>query len=362
MALHLKMKWLLGVLPLAALTLSAALSPPSTPGSVMLQSRQLAVAPPAQSHPHPTGMFHGWFVNGTTGWMVTVDHGRHILSRTDNGGNSFVRQLDIGPTRLSQRDISFVDENTGFLGLPVLGSADITAFAMLATTDGGTSWARRSVPRQGALGGLDFITKYEGWILEVSPTLKEIVSHTADGGSSWTTCSQVGLESGDHLEGIRFTDPLHGWISGWSNNSGLPVYYETGDGCSSWSRRVVDPGWNAVQHRVLVVDPPVVGAGGDIVGILSSVVGSDRKRMDLYSRSSSGSTWSFTASSEAMTVPALTTTGIVVSYAGRTLYASDFVDSRIGFAESVPSDSSRRVLLTTHDAGLTWSVASFLDS
>jgi photosystem II stability/assembly factor-like uncharacterized protein len=182
----------------AALVLSAAAS------SVIGQRGWIAtrIAPPGQD------LNTVFFLDSKRGW-VGGDNG--FLSRTDDGGHSWVQQ--IVATKDAINDIYFRDKEAGFL---------IAGNAIFATRDNGTRWTevRRFLPIEfdGAeveLYSVRFSSKKRGWVVgSVSRrdrVVDSILLNTENGGESWT---RQRAPSRLELIHIDFANDKRGWIVG----------------------------------------------------------------------------------------------------------------------------------------------------
>src|SRR6266511_672909 len=124
-----------------------------------------------------------YFLDSKRGW-VGGDNG--FLSRTDDGGRSWVRQAVT--TTAAINDIYFRDNEDGVL---------IAGNTIFATTDSGSRWseARRFLPSEfdGAtveLYSVRFPSKKKGWVVgsvsKQDRVVNSILVYTADGGATWT--------------------------------------------------------------------------------------------------------------------------------------------------------------------------------
>ena len=149
-----------------------------------------------------------FFLDDKRGW-VGGDNG--YLSRTDDGGHSWVQQvLD---TKDAINDIYFRDKEAGFL---------IAGNAIFSTRDNGTRWTevRRLMPTEfdGAdveLYSVRFSSKKRGWVVgSVSKrdrVVDSILLKTENGGESW---QRLRAPSRLELIHIDFANDKRGWIVG----------------------------------------------------------------------------------------------------------------------------------------------------
>lgn len=149
-----------------------------------------------------------YFLDNKRGW-VGGDNG--FLARTDDGGNSWVKQTV--DTADAINDIYFRDKETGFL---------LAGSALFSTRDDGARWTevRRFLPREfdGAdveLYSVRFPSKKKGWVVgSVSKNdrvIDSILLATEDGGETWR---RQRAPSRLELIHIEFANEKRGWIVG----------------------------------------------------------------------------------------------------------------------------------------------------
>ncbi len=333
-----------------------------------------------QSRTHPTGFFNGWFVSPKVGWAVmTSGVGGAALGRTIDGGIHWTPQLTLEYPHLLQRDMSFLDQNNGFVavGVPTNGHLESR---LMATTDGGDHWTARSLPA-GLVSGLDFVSPTRGWAL-TSQAATMAVYRTDDGGATWQNCASPAGSSGDralvHLEGVRFSNGQLGWVAGWVSSMAevSVLYLVTNDGCKSWQTS-----WSGVGKQssgnleVMYVDLPQAVGGRFASAVvtrelntgvyqlwrISSPTGLSQWKPDRTpDRSRTLPAWSPVGHSHSAIITNGTVSAGLPSAptlgASSAVMAIQFVDSSTGFAEVAVATSTR--LMATHDGGTTWGLVS----
>jgi len=187
------------------------------------------------------------FVNPATGWIVAElsNHDFAVLHTTD-AGSSWTRQLrgtggDMGEYA------RFFDSRNGVLVL--LGPQAV----MFQTGDGGKTWSRDELQAGGGhVVSADFIDARHGWLLvqvsNLAGPVTEALYRTADGGATWLDVGEP-VQAPDTAVRAVFADPLHGWL--YSLSSG-PFAYSTADGGTTWRRVPLPPspgGWPAAPAR-----------------------------------------------------------------------------------------------------------------
>ncbi|HJU93919.1 MAG TPA: YCF48-related protein [Pyrinomonadaceae bacterium] len=167
-----------------------------------------------------------YFLDSKRGW-VGGDNGH--LSRTDDGGQSWVRQA-VGTTA-AINDIYFRDKEAGFL---------LAGNAIFVTRDNVSAWtqARIFLPEEfeGAdveLYSVRFSSKKKGWVVgsisKRERVIDSILVYTDDGGETWR---RQRAPSRTELIHIDFVSDKRGWIVG----EGGTILF-TRDGGASWTRQ-----------------------------------------------------------------------------------------------------------------------------
>lgn len=111
--------------------------------------------------------------------------------------------------------VDFVDPSHGWA---VGKSGEI-----IATSDGGRTWASQTSGTTEDLEGVSFVDRQHGWIVGEGGTILA----TSDGGEHWAAQTSGTTEI---LYGVRFNDATHGWAAGSGH-----VLLKTTDGGSTWA-------------------------------------------------------------------------------------------------------------------------------
>ena len=167
-----------------------------------------------------------FFLDDKRGW-VGGDKG--FLSRTDDAGRSWVRQLV--DTTYGINDIYFRDKEAGFL---------IAGNAIFGTRDTGNRWTelRRFLPREfdGAeveLYSVRFSSKKKGWVVgsvsKGETVIDSILLFTDNGGETW---QRQRAPSRLELIHIDFENDKRGWIVGAAG-----TILATTDGGQTWTKQ-----------------------------------------------------------------------------------------------------------------------------
>jgi photosystem II stability/assembly factor-like uncharacterized protein len=169
-----------------------------------------------------------YFLDSKRGW-VGGDGG--FLSRTDDGGQSWVRQT-VG-TSAAINDIYFRDKEAGFL---------LAGNSIYVTRDNGTAWTQSRIFLPEEFEGADvelysvrFSSKNKGWVVgsisKRERVIDSILVYTDDGGETWR---RQRAPSRTELIHIDFVSDKRGWIVG----EGGTILF-TRDGGASWTRQNV---------------------------------------------------------------------------------------------------------------------------
>ncbi|MEI7896368.1 MAG: YCF48-related protein [bacterium] len=172
---------------------------------------------------------HGWISGTYSGLIRTVDGGAswHVLSHNVSQNISF----DI---------VRFVNPDTGF----VAGNQNFNQTGILKkTTDGGINWTNVSFPAEiNGIGGLEALSANELWIgarnrIYSVNGMATRIYHTLDGGVTWTSTDLM-YNTGSEINGIKFTDPLHGRVLCSER------MFTTGNGGIDWQEHLVSYDWS----------------------------------------------------------------------------------------------------------------------
>lgn len=186
-------------------------------------SQPVEIDAPARLPHLPRVDLHRAFFRGLNGWVV-CDLG--LILHTQDGGMSWQRQDNVNwdppIVGLRQRTarilnaVTFIDAKRGW----AVGEVGL----LLATSDGGISWAAQEPGTSEALKGVHFVNATRGWAVGDQHTLLA----TSDAGRTW---SRVPLkpESDTALYAVVFVDETTGFIAG---ESGLLL--ETRNAGASW--------------------------------------------------------------------------------------------------------------------------------
>jgi photosystem II stability/assembly factor-like uncharacterized protein len=139
---------------------------------------------------------------------------------------------------------------------------------LLATSDGGATWYKRTLPTEKTIFGIDFASADEGWAVGIDG----LVMHTKDAGRTWEV--QHGNPEPATIDELAFTDALKNpglYAVSVVGRTGI-VVGDTGtlllssDGGRTWERRVLPDRERYTWMRAVSLTPDargvVVGAKG----------------------------------------------------------------------------------------------------
>ena len=237
-----------------------------------------------------------YFIDSKRGW-VGGDGG--FLSRTDDGGQSWVRQ-SVG-TNAAINDIYFRDKEAGFFlaGNSIFvtrdngstwthskifspeefDNADVELYSLrfsskkkgwavgsvskrdrvvdsvlVYTDDGGETWRRQRAPSRLELIHIDFVSDKRGWIVGDGGT----ILFTRDGGQSWTK-QNSGVNG--TLYHIDFRNDKNGWVVGEHG-----TLLRTSDGGETWMPAATNVNVTLLSVQFLNDDDGwAIGRGGTIL-------------------------------------------------------------------------------------------------
>lgn len=270
------------------------------------------------------------FLSSREGWAIGSDPNRgDFLLQTTDGGDTWKQKY---PAQEPTVDFSFVDGETGF-GLGELGDPN----ALLKTADGGRSWDEVfSFSGQYHAERVSFISPGEGWVLALQVDSAEggntqTVLHTADGGKTW---NRAGTFAGYAEAGyFRFFDSENGIAV---QEAAKSTVSRTRDGGKTWSTS--SPEDSGGEDLFAFLSPSSGWKAGNLTD-----GGSTRIRLSRTAEDD----LSFSAPADAVSDAACRAIALLSDRRG------------IMLAEKTDSTGGRMELLTTQDAGETWSPHPF---
>ena len=258
-----------------------------------------------------------------------------LLYHTADGGLTWT----ISSTPFSGGDLSFIDENNGWMLADLGVGAGSNAVAVFQTTDGGATWIQRytndpNLPDAGdslPLGGLkadlvplDMQTAWVGGVVYSPGTI--YLYRTDDGGQNWTQVSLELPEGAENFElgidedQVQFVSAEDGFlVVRMSGDSTQTAVYITNDGGDTW------------QLTPTLI--PNAGAS-DFLSAEEAIIYNGEQ---FYLTRDAGRTW--------------TTVSPDIVF-GDSFATMEFVNLNSGWILTVANE--KRSLYRTHDGGATW--------
>ena len=229
---------------------------------------------------------HGWAV-GTCGdgWIDGMPAVAPYILATSDGGATWNEQYPGDVSLLdgmaSLNSVTFVDAKHGWAVGSAGDAADETA-VIVATSDGGATWATQQSSSRDGYGGLysvSFIDAKHGWGVGGAggeQSGSPVLIGTSDGGVTWSNESPPEVATNSFLESVRFIDATHGWAVGTRNrgySGGTPTYVPvilvTVNGGATWQPQdASSAGADGGLGSVTFVDSSrgwAVGSSGTII-------------------------------------------------------------------------------------------------
>jgi photosystem II stability/assembly factor-like uncharacterized protein len=198
-----------------------------------------------------------YFVNEQTGWLVcdrsiyllrTKEEPRSYLLKTTDGGETWSRveatgaDVDVLLTR-----VAFVDVARGW----AFGEMG----ALYATTDGGASWKRQTLPTNHLLLGGAFLAAGQGWLVGAGNT----ILYNPDGARWLAGGSPAGVET--RFNAVAFVEQRRGWAVG---ERGLVL--ATTNGGRAWFKQESNVDVDLLDVKFIdAKEGWAAGAGGTII-------------------------------------------------------------------------------------------------
>lgn len=179
---------------------------------------------------------HGWLV-----WAGAPDAENRsalFVAATGDGGAtwqttplSVFDPVDPNSTQ-SPVEISFVDNQTGWIAIQLASSVNFSQAALFGTRDGGQSWSALTLP---SAGMLRFVDAVHGWL--VGGAAHETLYRTADGGQSWTAATLPAEAARLTYHRPAFGDAQSGVVpvTQMQDGSARLLFYATANGGESWT-------------------------------------------------------------------------------------------------------------------------------
>ena len=171
---------------------------------------------------------HVWVVDNvdstslSSPWVVSSS----LLASSD-GGRTWQRESIPGPFPVIY-DVAFSDARHGWA---VTRSRNMFGSAVYSTADGGRHWRLRYSTKGAMLNRLACVDQNHCWVIgqmDSDTQLPGVIVATSDGGAHWT---QLVPDPSAYYQAITFVDAEHGWAVGGR------VILATTDGGRTWVRQ-----------------------------------------------------------------------------------------------------------------------------
>lgn len=204
----------------------------------------------------------------------------NIIFRTDDRGLTWREATrfpaeNFGGAMPELYSVRFTSKKRGWIVGSVSRRDTVMDSLVLATNDGGASWARQRVPMRSELIHVDFAGEKRGWIVGADG----VILHTRDGGETWTTQRSATKATLYHVD---FRNERVGWTVGERG-----TILRTTDGGESWF--AVNAPLRSTLLSVKFADEElgwIVGRGGVILrsedGGLTWVRQESKTKQNLY--------------------------------------------------------------------------------
>lgn len=202
--------------------------------------------------------------DGRSGWATGGVDDHPVAFRTIDGGDHWLAStLPAGLTG-ALGGVAFADDRHGWTVGSRMGNGPANAAGgyVLATADGGLTWAAQTVPAGVArLNRIVVADATHGWAVGAAGDGGPALIGTADGGATWslqTLPSGIGV-----VRDVGFVDARRGWAVGLQalppGQDPAGVVLTTGDGGATWAQQATMSGelWS-----LAVVDAGTLLAGG----------------------------------------------------------------------------------------------------
>ncbi len=214
---------------------------------------------------------------------------------------------------------------------------------ILRTTDGGQSWAEKTVEQPGIviprLNSIYFVSPEVGWAVGVDVAQNGLLLKTTDAGENWVV-SRIGVNQIPMT--IFFADSETGWMGGATSApgddegaGGPSVILGTTDGGGTWQHQINTP---VSIYDICFVDKTHGWASGS--------------KGAIYHTDDGGRTWASQRSELEVGDGPVNLSGEAAKQFG--LVGIQFIDAEHGFAAASAEEEETGRVLATNNGGTTW--------
>lgn len=268
------------------------------------------------------------FVLALAGASATVAAGAPDATNRDVGwavgaGGTIVATADGGKTWAAQesglevalRSVWFIDRQTGF----AVGDKG----AIASTTDGGKTWRAGKHPVGVRHGAVQFVGPSRGFITTFLGVLT-----TTDGGTTWNPIEVAGENL---LRGASFVDASTGLVVGVDGEQNAPRAMRTTDGGKTWREVAIEKPPGVQLLDVAHGSRQAAWAVGQNLGE------PDRPNGTILATRDGGKSWE-----------------VQWQHSVTYLYTTSFVSAETGWAAGYAGSLAKPLVLTTQDGGQNW--------
>jgi len=237
-------------------------------------------------------------INELDGWAIS----ENTILRTTDGGLTWYNVSPQGVTEFGYgTGNTFLDAMQAWV-LVADASDPVGAGLLYRTSDGGLTWTTLPVPFGN--GDLTFLDENTGWLMlslgVAAGSMAVSIYRTGDGGATWTqkyTNDPNLANSGNSLPlgGIKSNltplDRNTAWIGGVIYAPETFYLYTTGDGGQTWASQTIPAAPSMQSIEVLIDTGPIFMTTTD--GILPVRFTGETNRTGFYATHDGGSTWEF---------------------------------------------------------------------
>lgn len=237
-------------------------------------------------------------VDQKTGWAL---RGARVL-RTTDGGRTWA---DVGPgdaLHPEGTDAAFIDTTHAVLAVSLTGdSQDDSGLRVYRTSDAGKTWESTDHPGAAVAGRLSFLNESEGWLtLHQGAGMHHeqvTILATTDGGRTWAEVSTTSpdakpgeLPFSGNKSGLAFSDSSNGFVTGYWPVPGNPYLFHSSDGGHTWTQvELALP--EGYEEADCSTHTPVFFGGGSGVLPMTLYTPVGTREILFYSTTDGGATW-----------------------------------------------------------------------
>lgn len=250
---------------------------------------------PVVASPHITSLH---MLNELDGWGIS----EAAILRTTDGGQTWYNVSPTGVTTFGYgTGNSFINATQAWI-LVADANDPVGSGVLYRTSDGGLTWT--SIPLPFGSGDLTFLDENNGWLMlslgAGAGSMGIAIYRTSDGGATWTqtyTNDPNVANAGDSLPlgGIKNNltplDANIAWVGGVTYAPETFYFYKTTDGGQNWAVQNLPPAPGMQNTEIAIDSGPIFTSPSD--GILPVRFTGDTLRTGFYATHDGGTNWEF---------------------------------------------------------------------